>query len=120
MIKFLVDTGALGSSISEKEATLMGIDIDSLPYFKGESVGFGGSFKPKIINRPVTLTFESGKDSKKIRYDSGFKVTVVPPNTDPEERKKLLQYMPSVLGMDILYKFRTCIDERTVELTYEG
>ena len=77
-------------------------------------------FKPKIINRPVTLTFGTDKDSLKINYNSGFKVTCIPPNTPLEEREKLLQYTPSVLGMDILYQFRTCIDRKSVELIYEG
>lgn len=59
MIDFLVDTGALYSGITEKEAVIMGIDCSSLPYHKKEAVGFGGTFRNRIINRLVVLTFKS-------------------------------------------------------------
>ena len=61
MIDFLIDTGAVFSAISEKEATLMGVDCSFLPESKEEAIGFGGSFKTKMINRLVTLTFKSNK-----------------------------------------------------------
>jgi hypothetical protein len=98
----------------------MGINCDSLPFFKGEAIGFGGTFKPKIINKRVNLIFGTGQNELKKNYDSGFKVTCIPPNTPPEEREKLLQHTPSVLGMDILYQFKTCVDRKSVELIYEG
>jgi len=95
----------------------MGLDCSVLPESKRESIGFGGTFRNKIINRLVFLTFKSGKEEHKIRYSSGFRVTCIPPNVTREEREKLLRYTPSVLGMDILNKFETRISKRKVELT---
>lgn len=117
MIDFLIDSGSVFSALSEKEATLMGIDCFLLPDSKRKAVGFGGLFIPKIINRLVILTFKSNKEEHKIRYSSGFRVTCIPPNTTSEEREKLLRYTPSVLGMDILCKFKMYMSKNKVELT---
>ena len=116
MIDFLIDTGAVFSAISEKEATLMGVDCSFLPESKEEAIGFGGSFKTKMINRLVTITFKSNKKEHKIKYSSGFRVVCIPPNIESEEREKLLRYTPSVLGMDILAKFEIYINKDKVEL----
>jgi hypothetical protein len=117
MIDFLVDTGSIFSALSEKEATLMGIDCSELPEAKGEAIGFGGLFKARMINRLVTLTFSSGKQEYRINYNSGFKVICIPTDVTREIREKLLRHTPSVLGMDILLqKFNAYVDEQKVEL----
>ncbi|TET18807.1 hypothetical protein E3J74_09400 [Candidatus Bathyarchaeota archaeon] len=116
IVDFLVDTGARYSAITEKEATIMGIDSSLLPYSKREAVGFGGLFRNKLINKRVTLTFKSNKDEYKIPCSS-FTIVCIPPNTTSEDREKMLRYTPNVLGMDILSKFKTCVDKNQVELT---
>lgn len=118
MVDFLVDTGAVFSALSEKDATIMGIDCSELPEAKGEAIGFGGFFKTKMINRLVTLTFSSGSQEHKINYSSGFKVICIPSGVSREERERMLRFTPSVLGMDVLLaKFKVYVDERKVELT---
>ena len=119
MIDFLVDTGTTYSAITEKEATIMKIDCSSLPYFKREAIGFGGFFRNRMINRQVILTFKSNEDEYKIKCGS-FIVTCVPPNITGEEREKMIRYTPNVLGMDILRRFRTCVDKNRVELILEA
>lgn len=117
MVNFLVDSGAVFSAIAEKDATLMGLDCGTLRESKFEAVGFGGTFKTKMINRLVYLTFKSGKDEHKIRYSSGFRVICIPPEITGANREKLLRYTPSVLGMDILSKFKTYLSKNKVVLT---
>jgi len=116
MVDFLVDTGTTYSAITEKEATIMNIDCSALPYFRREAIGFGGLFRNKMINRLVVLTFQSNEGEHKIKCGS-FLVVCVPPNTTGEEREKMIRYTPNVLGMDILRRFRTCVDKNRVELT---
>ena len=116
MVNFVVDTGSKFSAITEKEATIMGIDSSSLPYFKKEAVGFGGLFRNRMINRLVILTFKSKEGEYKVKCGS-FLVVCVPPNIKDEEREKMIRYTPNVLGMDILRRFRTCVDKNRVELT---
>jgi hypothetical protein len=115
MIDFLIDTGTTYSAITEKEATIMGLSCSSLPFAKKEAVGFGGLFKNRIINRPVTLTFRSNQDEHKITCPS-FYVICTPPNIESEEREKMIRYTPSVLGMDILRNFKTYVEKDQVEL----
>ena len=116
MVNFVIDTGAVYSALSEKEARIMGIACFSLPYCKGEAVGFGGLFRNRMINRRVTLTFGADDNEYKIICGS-FKVVVVPPNLQGEEREKMLRYTPNVLGMDIIRRFKTSIIKDKVELT---
>lgn len=117
IINFLVDTGSAFSAITEKEANLLELDRAFLPEAKQEAIGFGGTFKNKIINHPVILTFKSQKDEHKITYSSGFQIICIPPDVTHEEREKILRYTPSVLGMDILRQFQVYVDKRKVELT---
>jgi len=117
MINFLVDTGSIFSAITEKEAMLMGIDCSMLPDSKVETIGFGGFFKTKIINKPVILTFRSEKGEEyKIRYSSGFIVILAPSNLSSEDRERFLGLTPNVLGMDVLTKFKIHIDKHTTVL----
>ena len=111
-----MDTGSKFSAITEKEATIMGISCSSLPYYKRESIGFGGFFRNRMINRQVILTFKHKEDEYEIKCGS-FLVTCIPLNIGREEREKLIRYIPNVLGMDILRRFRTCIEKNQVELT---
>jgi len=115
MVDFLVDTGTTYSAITQKEAAIMAIDYSMLPYFKREAVGFGGLFRNRVINKLVTLTFESKEGNYKIKCGS-FLVICIPPNIRREEREKMIRFTPNVLGMDILRRFRTCVDKNQVEL----
>jgi hypothetical protein len=116
IVNFLVDTGSIFSALSEKQATLMKIDLSFLPEAKGKAIGFGGTFKTKMINHSIDLIFESGDDKFKIDYDSGFRVTCVPKDASKEDKEMMLRHTPSVLGMDVLSKFEVKIDKKKVEL----
>lgn len=117
IIIFRIDTGSDSSAITEKEANLLGLDCNVLPESKREAIGFGGTFKNKIINYPVFLTLKYLKDEYKITYSSGFQIICIPPKVTSEEREKILRYTPSVLGMDILRAFQLYVDKKKVELT---
>ena len=106
----------------EKDAALVGFDCYDFPECKNDSIGFGGTFRNRMVNCPVRLTF--GKDNNAefcVHHDSGFRLVLVPPNTSKEDREKLIGATPSVLGMDIvLDKFKLYVDKRKVELTTLG
>ena len=116
LVNFLVDTGANYSGITEKEATIMGMDCSILPDHSKEGIRFGGTFKNKMINREVILTFQSKQDEHKIKC-SKFIVIHIPPDITGETREKMLRYTPNILGMDILTKFKVCVDKNQVEIT---
>ena len=115
MVSFVIDSGASYSALSEKDDTIMGVDCYSLPFSKGEAVGFGGTFKNRMINRKVSLTF--GTDNEECKISCGcFKVVMVPPTLQGEQREKMFRFTPNVLGMDVLRKFKTIIIKDKVEL----
>jgi hypothetical protein len=73
-----------------------------------------------MINSPVFLTFRSDKgDNFKIPYGSGFRVMYISPQLPPEDREKALGLTPSILGMDILCKFKVYVDKKKVVLTLD-
>jgi len=112
----LVDTGSVFSAITEKEATLMGIECAILPEAKGDAIGFGGFFKNRMINRSVFLIFDSGKEKYKINFSSGLKVICVPSDLDQEDRERYFRLTPCVLGMDVLRYFETRVSKDRIEL----
>jgi hypothetical protein len=97
----------------------MGIHVPVLSYAKGKAIGFGGFFRNKIINREVVLTFNGDEGEYKIKCGGGFIVILIPPNLSTEERENLIRLTPNVLGMDILRRFRTVVEENQVELILE-
>lgn len=117
MVNFMVDTGSLFSAVTEKEAILMGLDCSKLPESKIGAIGFGGTFKTKIINKLVKLTFKYGKNEHTINYSSGFPVICIPPTVRGKDREQMLRLTPAVLGMDILVKFKIYMDKLNVVLT---
>lgn len=118
---FLLGSGASYSAITEKEAELMGLDCEALPYYKGDCFGFGGKFKNKIINHPVYLTFSTSTippARHKLTFASGFQVTCIPKQLSPEEREEIVRHTPCVLSTDILkhFKFSMNYSKNMVEL----
>ncbi len=117
-IRFLIDTGATRSAITETEAALIGLDCDLLPEAKVGAIGFGGTFKNKVINRPVYLTFSSANDqTHRIPYAQGFQIVCIPARVSQNELEKMRRYTPCVLGMDILCKFKLYLDKKKVVLS---
>lgn len=86
------------------------------PEEKKMAIGFGGTLKNRIVNCPVNLIFGSDEQKHKIVMDGGLKIICVPPDKEPQEREKLLQFTPSVLGMDVLGNFDVHIYKKRVEL----
>jgi hypothetical protein len=116
LVWFLVDTGSTYSAICESDALLAGIDPTTLPYEKGEAVGFGGKFRCRSINHPVELIFKTSDSSQFTIHRSGFKL-IPAEHKDEAIRRKLLEVTPSVLGMDVLNTFEIHILRKKVELS---
>jgi len=94
----------------------MGIDCASLPYHKKEGIGFGGTFRNKMINKRITLTFKSNEGKHEI-ICSRFIVITIPSNVTKEQREKMLRHTPNILGMDVLRYFKIVVTKNHVELS---
>lgn len=115
LLWFTVDSGSCFSAISEAEAILAGIDCSTLPFAKLETVGFGGFFRPRMINKQVELTFVTDEGEYGVPR-SGFMVICPPENVEEKVRKREIEVTPSVFRMDILSRFDVHIYRKRVEL----
>jgi len=115
MIWFTIDTGSVFSALSETEAILTGIDLSMLPFEKSDSVGFGGFFRSRILNKQIELFFHGDEGEHKIAQ-SAMKVIGPPEDMEEKRRKELLTLFPCVLGMDILSKFDVHLYKKKFEL----
>jgi hypothetical protein len=114
----LLDSGATKSMITEKDAAIIGIDCYDFPECKEDSIGFGGTFRNRMINCPIKLTFGKGNAHEYcVHHDSGLRLIMVPPTVTGEDREKLIRSTPSVLGMDVIERFQFTIDHGKVQLS---
>ena len=93
----------------------MKLEVALLPFDEQDAIGFGGTFKNRLINRQVILTFKSNADMYKITCGS-FKVTCIPPQITGSAREDMIRRTPNILGMDILSRFKMILDRNQVEL----
>lgn len=91
---FLVDTGASHSSISQKDADSLGVDLNKLPKHSVNVKGVGGEV-PTFILKDVYMVFETEKDNYVHLID---------------EMYLNKGNFPSILGMDFISKFRLILD----------
>src|SRR5436305_5358653 len=95
-VSFLVDTGADGTVIMPRDGKMLGIDYGALMY-PTTSKGIGGSARG--YNEHAVLSFDNG------RHIYGYLVQIeIPTPTEFNLR------FPSLLGRDILKKWRFVMD----------
>jgi len=114
-IWFTLDTGSTFCTLAESDATLNGIDCSMLPLAKRESIGFGGLFKPRMIDRQCELIFNTDGGEYKVGR-SGLVVVCPPDEVEPKVREQMLRLTPSVIGMDVLNRFDIHIYKKRVQL----
>jgi hypothetical protein len=103
--------------LTEKDALLIGLEFAMFSECRQLSIGFGGTFKNRMINCPVKLTFGADGQKYTLSYDSGFRIMTIPSHLSSQERETIMRSTPSVLGMDVLRYFRMYLDKDKVELT---
>ncbi len=112
-ILFLLDTGALGSLMSEADAKKLGIDYDSLQLLPEDqwATGIGGKSPLYRIKAECKIIFRT--DQPITKSGGGFHVEtldhfdVVKVNiTDVKIREEVIANLPSLLGMGLLPKFK--------------
>lgn len=109
MIEFLVDTGASRTTLLDKDAIYLGINYGRLRKSEQDMSGIGGSVETYVIEDSVILFGE---------YSVKTPVFVLKHSLEEmsrEERIKILRF-PSILGRDIIKKFRLIFDEETDEI----
>ncbi|MCD5384168.1 retroviral-like aspartic protease family protein, partial [candidate division WOR-3 bacterium] len=114
-VAFLVDTGASKTVLLDKDALLLNIDYNELRKFNRNLSGIGGSVETYIIDDMV-FCFKS--DKGKIEFNSPiFVLRHDLEKLSRDERVKILS-IPSILGRDIIEKFRLIYDIKMEDLIF--
>jgi hypothetical protein len=104
-IEFLVDTGATKTTISDRDATRLGIDYNVLEKLAGGMLGIGGTVDTYIL-KDAKLLFRS--EDKKTHTENLEHICILKHSTLNERILRI----PSILGRDILNKHALIYDKR--------
>ncbi|RJS86140.1 hypothetical protein CW713_00665 [Methanophagales archaeon] len=108
-IEFLVDTGASRTTLLDKDAIYLGIEYGKLRKSEQDMSGIGGSVETYVIDGSVLLFGEYGIKT------SVFVLKHPLEEMNEEERIKILRF-PSILGRDVISRFRLIFDRVKGEL----
>jgi hypothetical protein len=104
-VRFLIDTGASRTIISDMDAIKLGIDHSLLPRFKAGTAGIGGVVETYFI-RDVRLIFKTQEGTHVEKMDE---VYILKHKIGDERIKRI----PSLWGRDILNKYQLLLDRRS-------
>jgi hypothetical protein len=122
-VLFLIDTGAVESLMSEADARRFGIDYNSLQLLPEDkwAVGVGGRSPLYRLNGECKITFRT--DQPRTASGGGFHVetfehfdVVKVDIADSKVREQVIANLPSLLGMELLSKFRLVATDREAYL----
>jgi hypothetical protein len=119
--KFLdlhIDTGASSTIILDKDARYIGLDIKSLKKAKRNIGGIGGLIDTYLIKDAIIIF----KTEEGMLYEERLNLLmgVHKLNKLTEEERRLIMRFPSLLGRNVLRKFRLIYDERSNEVFMES
>ena len=108
-IEFLVDTGASRTTLLDKDVICLGIKYDKLRRYEQDLSGIGGSVETYVVDDSLLLF---GECAMKIPV---FVARHPLETMDKEERIKILRF-PSILGRDVINRFRLIFDKETEKI----
>ena len=111
-IKFLVDTGAYNTILSEFDASGIGLEYSTLEKSKDKVMGFGGEVETYTLP-DVSLIFLSD-EGQHVENISGMLVTKH--EIKDEETKRKIECIPSVLGRNILNKYTMVVNKQNSQV----
>lgn len=108
-IKLLVDTGASSTAILDKDRSLLGIDLEKIERAPVKIGGIGGlvdtyfARKAELIFKTQNSEYTETLDVLVLKHDLGIV---------PSETAERILAVPSLLGRDVMRKFKLTYSER--------
>jgi len=116
-INFLVDTGAAVTALLDRDVELLGIKVENLKRADRSLGGIGGFAETYVIDNAVIVfkSYEGSLCREKLR------LFVVKHDMSrlPKQTVNMLMLLPSLLGRDIIYRFRLVCDRDRSEIYLE-
>jgi len=116
MVWLLADTGASRTTLLDRDVGLLGLPSEALAPAPLPTVGIGGSVRSFVL-RDVEITFASDKGDFVVQQEL-WVVQHDLARLPPEEVARILR-LPSVLGRDLINRFRLICDYRVGEVRLE-
>lgn len=113
-IRLYVDTGASRTTIADRDAARLGIDYAQLQQSSTPVVGIGSKSVENYLLRNVLLVFRmvgGGYHIERLR-----EVTVLKHKPQTAKEKAIVDQIPSLLGIDVLGKYRIRFTKKRVVL----
>ncbi|MGB9758845.1 MAG: aspartyl protease family protein [Thermoproteota archaeon] len=116
-IDFHIDTGASSTVILDKDAKYLRLDVKSLKRAERSIGGIGGTVDTYLIEDTIMVF----KTEEGMPHEERQTLLVGIHRLDKltEGERKLIMKLPSLLGRDLLRKFRLTYDERLNEVFME-
>lgn len=111
-MEFLIDTGASKTTLLDKDAIFLDLNYDDLKKHSQNVSGIGGSVETFIVDDSTLLL-----DSVEIRVPI-FVLRHDIENLNKEERIRILR-LPSLLGRDVINRFKLIFSRDKDEIIFE-
>jgi hypothetical protein len=116
-IHFHIDTGASVTVLLDKDTSYLGIDVEKLKKAERNIGGLGGLINTYVIEDAAL--FLRAEDTEIIQEKLRLFVGVHDLSKLSPEEKLLIMRMPSLLGRDIIYRYRLVCDRNRNEIYLE-
>jgi len=116
-LHFHIDTGASVTVLLDKDASYLGIDMGKLKKAERPLVGLGGTIDTYVIEDAALLLMAEGGEV--VEEKPRLYVGTHEKRRLSSEEKALIARMPSLLGRDIIYRFRLVCDKDRDEIYLE-
>jgi hypothetical protein len=111
-ISFYVDTGASQTLICDKDAKRIGIDYNKLPRSPVPVSGIGGDVSAYDLDNCM-LVFKFGT---RLQIENVDSILILRHESDSEKERAKIMVLPSLLGLDILKRYRLSFYNYSVKL----
>ena len=116
MLWLLADTGAARTTLLDRDVRLLGLPSEALTPALFPTVGIGGSVRSFVL-RDIEVTFTSDQGDFAVRQEA----SVVQHDLDrlPAEEVARILRLPSVMGRDLIHRFRFVCDYQAGQVRLE-
>mgnify|MGYP001039829867 CR=1 FL=1 len=118
VVNFLVDTGAAVTTLLDRDVKRLGIDVEKLKRAERGLFGIGGPLTTYVIEDSALLFLASNGEAVEERLPIYAGVHDFQKLSEVE--RKLILELPSLLGRDLIYRFKLVMDKAKNQVCLEG